>query len=206
MAEAVEVAPWVADDDSRAQAEDRLGFLAGRTVNAVRYIEIESNEPGWSARGFDSVDYGIELDLDDGSTWSITWEQGGRNEGIGVRNEPLVPARLLPDAKTSVWDVTSRWTGAVGRLISGHNASWQRTEFGPAHLAATGEQVSGASVSDLCLVALALVLDRAQVVIALGGAEPDGSFTAWARDNLGVFFSLDAARAVGVPTPGDADW
>jgi hypothetical protein len=204
--EAVKIGPWVVNDDERSRAEARLGSFVGRSIAAVRYTEIQSGQPAWSANGFDSVDYGIEFDLDDGSTWSVIWEQRGHNEGLGIRSEALAPARLLPDAETSVWNVTSRWIEAVGPTIKAVNGSWQRTEFGPGRVVSTGEQVAAAGASDLCLEAVAFDFEQGPALITLGGAEPDGSFTRWARDNISIFFSLAAARSVGVPTPGETGW
>jgi hypothetical protein len=201
----VEIPAWVADDAQRAEADDALRGMVGSRVVGVRYVEIDYGEPLWAASGFDSLDYGVEFDFDDGATWSLIWQQGGHNEGIGVRKEPLVPSQLLPDARTTSWDVTKRWADA-GRQVQRLETRWQRASYGASHLSATGEQVAPAGRTDLCLVTLVVRLERSPILITLGGAEPDGTFTPWNRDNIAVFFSFDVARAVGICTPDDPDW
>jgi hypothetical protein len=57
--------------------EARLKRLVGRSLRGVAYREIayDNAEPGWRAESasFDSLDFGLELHVDDGSIISFTW-------------------------------------------------------------------------------------------------------------------------------------
>ena len=79
--------------------------LTGRAITAVRYADLdrEHEVPYWHEGDRDVVGHGLELDLDDGSTWSVIWEQQGDSAGLGIRAEPLMPDHLrLPGSGTSL--------------------------------------------------------------------------------------------------------
>src|SRR6266545_4698022 len=66
----------------------------------LRHI-VEAGEwrnPTWRYPGFDSVDFGLELETESGSVFSVTWAPPGMYEGIGLREQPnaLVHARRVP--------------------------------------------------------------------------------------------------------------
>lgn len=48
----------------------------------------------------------MELDLDDGATWSFIWLQAGHNEGLLAFQGTRVPTQLREDAGR-VWDDTT---------------------------------------------------------------------------------------------------
>src|SRR5687767_10597255 len=104
---------WVSDEAERAHREQALRqHLTGRSIERVRYVEIRYEaplEPMWRGASFDSLDYGLELDLDNATTWSIIWKQSGSNEALLVCPGPLTPSQILAGADTAVWDVTPRW-------------------------------------------------------------------------------------------------
>lgn len=76
--------PWVPDRAATQAEMDRVAALVGRTVVAVRYLELEYElpEPLWAGPEFDALDFGLELDLEDSATWSFAWLQAGPNEGV----------------------------------------------------------------------------------------------------------------------------
>src|SRR5437764_5121073 len=105
---------WARDDAERIAIEQILGGLTGRRLNAVRYVERlgypPPHEPYWSGPLFDWIDDAIELDLDDGVTWRIEWEDGV-GDNAGVRAHPA-DALLGADEQTAVWEVTDHWRAA----------------------------------------------------------------------------------------------
>jgi hypothetical protein len=202
-----EVPPWVADDKARDAAALALREIRG-SVRGVRYFGLKQFEqpadPNWAGDGFDSLDFGFEIDLD-ATTWSLIWEQRGRNEGLLLSPRPLALA-LAPDADPTVWDVTDRWRANGAGAIESMLPSWGRSSYGPGRNIVTREIVSAATVSDLCLWSLVVRFSSsARFVITLGAADLDGGFAPTA-DNVAVFFSLQAAAAKGVPLPHESGW
>jgi hypothetical protein len=199
---------WVRDDSARRLRDLELqAQFIERRIMRVRYVEIQYDgppQPMWGASNFDSLDYGLELDLDDSTTRSIIWMQKGRNEAILAAEGPLVPTQLLPDAAIAVWDVTDRWDELGPRSISSISAVWSRHVFGPA-INSAGQQVAPGGQSDLCLLTVILrALDGREAVITLGGRDTDGTYR-YIADNVSVFFSVEEARKARVYLAGDSD-
>jgi hypothetical protein len=97
--------------------------LTGRAINAVRYADLdyEHDMPYWHEGDRDVVGHGLELDLDDGSTWSVIWEEGGSSAGLGIRAEPLMPDHLR---LARIWNVTRHWRRRGPRTISQIETFW----------------------------------------------------------------------------------
>jgi hypothetical protein len=195
---------WVSSDAERHRQEEELRQqLVGHRIERVRYMELRYEghpEPMWRGARFDSLDYGLELDLDDGTTWGLIWKQQGHNEALLVYPAPLVPTQLRAQADTAVWDVTDHWGTAGPLAISTVTPTWMRHRFGPA-VNQAGEQVASAGESDLCLVTLILTSDGGrEAVITLGQREADGSY-GHSHENVAVFFSVDEARHAHVLLP-----
>jgi hypothetical protein len=201
------VTAWVGDEAARRRRDLELqNQLVGHRIKGVRYIELRyEGHPGpmWGGASFDSLDYGLELDLDNGTTWSVIWMQHGPNEALLVDEGPLAPIHLRADAATAVWDVTERWDALGPGSISRITSVWTRHGFGPAY-DSSGQQVAPAGKSDMCLLTLLLRgPDGRETAITLG-EDIDGGY-AYTADNVSVFFSIDEARQARVLLPGDAD-
>lgn len=203
-----ELTAWVDDDASRRRRDLELQrHLVGHRINQVRYVELryEGHQgPMWSGANFDSLDYGLELDLDNDTTWSVIWMQRGPNEGLLVDEGPLAPTHLRADAATGVWDVSERWDALGPRAISSITTVWTRHSFGPT-LNSSGQQVAPASKSDICLLTLVLRADDGrETAITLGQRDRDGGYS-YTADNVSVFFSIGEARKARVLLPGDPE-
>lgn len=200
------VKAWARNESERLEMEARIGQLVGRSIRRVRYFERSSEgspEPTWSAPDFDSIDYGIELDFDDGATWSVIWKQSGINEALLFYRGSLVGTELRDDAVPRVWDVTDRWATDGPSTISGFELAWMRSSMGPGRNW-QGEIVSGPVDSDLCLQTVVLRGDAGRVaVVTLGQADYPSLIFMPAVDNVAVFFSLEKARKAGAFLPGD---
>ena len=198
---------WADGEAQREGIERRLNQLVGRRVEAVRYVEIRYEgelEPMWQGPGFDSLDFGLELDLDDGATWSVVWKQAGDNEALLVYPGTLVPTELSAEADYATWDATSRWQARGPSRLDVITPLWTRHEFGPA-VELTGRRVADGRESDLCLIACVLEsVDGREAILTLGERGPDGKFRHTAT-NIAVFFDRALARRAGVLLPGDPD-
>jgi len=199
---------WASNEPEcdRWDEELRRG-LVGRRIARARYVELHyEGHPGpmWRGASFDSLDYGLELDLDDGTTWAFIWKQQGHNEALLVYPGQLVPSQLRADARTTVFDVTDHWHAAGPPAVSEVTPVWMRHRFGPAFNRA-GEQVANSGESDICLLTLVLTSEGGrEAVITLGQREADGSY-GYTADNIVVFFSVIQARTARVLLPGDPD-
>jgi hypothetical protein len=182
---------WVRNQAERAVHERYLRRLVGRAVVRVRYVEIQYEgltEPAWLGGVFDSLDFGLEMDVDGGATWSVIWKQGGRNEGLLVYQGSLVGSEIMEGSSIAIWDATDRWRELGPHVIASVIPVWTRPFE---------------EESDLCLGALVLASeDQKKAVLTLGDRGRDLSYKP-SHDNVAVFFSLDDARSAGVVFPGD---
>jgi hypothetical protein len=204
-----EAKAWVRDEAERHRWDQALQKrLVSHRIERVRYVELSATADSESLSNppttFDSLDYGLEIYLDDGATWSIIWKQQGHNEGLLVYEGTLVPSEIAADAGTVAVDVTKRWETIGPLSISGVETVWTRHGIGPT-INSGGGQVTDVSESDICLQTLVMVAPNGrEAVITLGQRRPDGGYT-YVGDNLAVFFSRDEARAARVLLPGDQE-
>jgi hypothetical protein len=197
-------AGWASDDQEREGIEQRLRDLVGRTIEAVRYVEVplDDPEPMWAAGKFDSLDFGLELDLDGAVTWSAIWKQQGPNLALLVYPAPLVPNELSLGAWTSTWDVTDRWHDRGVRTIAAITPVWTRFEFSPAFDRA-GRMVLDGGHSDLCMQTLIVTASSgSEAIITLGMDVGGGEFRI--ADGIAVFFDRSEAQEAGVLMVSDA--
>ena len=89
---------WVRDDSARRLRDLELqAQFIERRIMRVRYVEIQYDgppQPMWGASNFDSLDYGLELDLDDTAPQEAGNGQTrplGRH-GAGGHSGPLGPS------------------------------------------------------------------------------------------------------------------
>lgn len=97
----------------------RLG--SGGEVSGPRIIQKgeEWRDPWWERPGFDTLDWGLELETDDGLIYSITWDPPGVREGIGISRASLIGTALTGATSAAIWDVTqlSRWKAVVSQVV-----------------------------------------------------------------------------------------
>src|SRR4051794_21330068 len=95
-----QVEAWAANEAERTEIEARIARLHGERVRAVRYLEIayDDGQPHWSSDSFDSLDYGLEIDLDRGATWSVIWRQYDINEALLVYEGGLIGVEVIESA------------------------------------------------------------------------------------------------------------
>jgi hypothetical protein len=200
---------WAWDESERLAIERRLARLVGRRIERVRYVEIGAvegpSEPMWRASNFDSVDYGLELDLHDGTTWAFVWKMFDINMALLIYPGRLVPTEISSEANIAIWDVGDHWRVQGPDDIATVTTVWTRHAVGPGYLLATGEQVSEAREGAACLMTIILASrNRREAILTLGERQVDGTYRDQ-PDNVAVFFSSAEARAAGVLMPGDAD-
>ncbi len=132
---------WVRSQGEQEERVRHASMLVGLRLAAVRYFDIdyfrdeiaanqagpreitddaEWRDPIWRCSGFDSVDYGIELEMLGGRVFSLTWDPPGMCEGIGMREVPLRGTGVRVDADVAVWDVSQRseWRRFIGAEVT----------------------------------------------------------------------------------------
>jgi hypothetical protein len=188
---------WAATDAERDEHIGRAQIFTGSRIVAVRYFDIdyrreaiapgtlgprqitaaaEWEDPGWRFADFDSIDYGLEIDTEDGRTLSITWDPLGDYEGISIEAEPLVGTAIREDGDVAIWDVTA-------------SRGWA------AHAEATVERIDlryqpWDEQGAWWCPRITLHLSSGQVEIVLGEGQPDGTIGPSA-DNLAILFSSE---------------
>lgn len=181
------MAPWAADEEERSQLEEEAGEVVGRRLRTVRYLPM-SGESAESNDDYDVADMGLELEMDDGSTWSATWELSGREEGLRFWAGRLLSS-YRPDSDLAFEDVSGwpRWTPLIGQSITGCELLWDR------YLSDSAEE---RWESDWAYWTVALQFeDGAHVYIARGDAT-DAERRQWHPDvaSVSVFFDDAVAR------------
>jgi hypothetical protein len=129
--------------------------------------------PAWEDDDFDSVDFGVEVQLDDGETWSVGWEA---------------------DWGVERWEVSDRWQrhGAIRRRLEALDTVWFRASAGGMAIGV------GRRESVLCIGTIVMrVAGGAEVVLTAGERDASGGFVKHPT-NVAVFYSLAAARAARV--------
>jgi hypothetical protein len=200
---------WVASLADRQAVLDALcEALIGRVVVGARYVELAYEEPAWDCGPFHSIDYGVELDTDDGLTICFIWQQKGWNETL-LTYTGTIRDELVPDADISTWDVGEIWRAAMPGPVRSVETIWMKHSWGPAFGGPKFEtRFDDGHESDYCLITVLLSNDAgAHVVVTLGGEAygPTPRTFNYVADNVAVFFSVAEARRAGVPLRGDPD-
>jgi hypothetical protein len=182
--------------------------LVGRAIVGARYVELVYGEPGWDCGSFHSIDYGVELDTDDGLTTCVVWQQQSWNETL-LTYSGAVRDELRPEAEVSTWDVSQLWHRALPGPIRHVETIWTRHRWGPSFGGPKFEtRLDDGHESDYCLITVVLSNDAEdQVVVTLGGdasGPQPGTFT-YLADNVAVFFSVAEARRARALLRGDPD-
>lgn len=119
---------------TKTEYEHEIQQLVDCRIRDVRYHEILYSDengitldvPQWNKdEAFDSLDFGLDLILDDGSCWHITWGSEFIQYGLSVLREPH---RYVGTIR--VWPVAdeSRWRPLLGKRIISATVDWNWVE------------------------------------------------------------------------------
>jgi hypothetical protein len=119
------------------------GTRSRRAGEGPRHI-VDAGEwrnPTWRYPGFDSVDFGVELETEPGSVFSVTWDPLGMYEGIGLREQPLLGTGC---GRMPRWQCGTSPAAAAGPTCGAPRSSTcgRTTSRGTNTRAATGVPVS----------------------------------------------------------------
>lgn len=79
--------------------------IIGSRIAEVRYSELNDPEGQWEFDGFDTVDCGIHIRMDNDTWWNFRWTDDEVFELDEGMNQPM----QLGIGAVKTWDVTDRW-------------------------------------------------------------------------------------------------
>lgn len=118
----------------RTKAEyenDVNSILVGRRLAGVRYFEIRyhTDKPNYQDDSFQGhhLDYGCDLEMEDGSTVGIVWDGEFFQYGIGILRSSL--SSQLTDFMS--WDVTANqyWAPLIGKAVNEVKVYWSWARY-----------------------------------------------------------------------------
>jgi hypothetical protein len=141
---------WLQSEGDVQILRDDLSASVGDRLVAVRYLTIDyarwevapdfrgprilRTSTDWHDEHIahllgDTLDYGVELDLESGRTLAITWESPGYHESLEVFGGKVIDSFLDPEPDIAVCEVgtTSRWRPLLGEVmtaIEAHYIPW----------------------------------------------------------------------------------
>jgi hypothetical protein len=177
---------WVHSTAEQSEEERRVSALVGERIVGGRYFDIgyPGRPPAYEG-SFHVLDFGLELDLANDSTWSFVWQQAGNNEALLAYQGTLVGDQLIPEGEFAIWSIEEipEWQPILGEPIEHVGSVWGR--WG----------------DDLCPVTWTIETGAgAFLCFTLGTRERDGSFRP-SHDDVAVFFSHEEALRQAVPLP-----
>ncbi len=140
---------WAASvEDAEAYRVEARGLI-GRHVERIRYFDIDYRteefrrhevgprtivreaewvEPSWRHQVCDSIDYAVELETRDGARFTVSWENLGKMEGLGLRELPAIGNAFRDDADVAEWDVsdTTQWRAARDSAVTSVEMHYER--------------------------------------------------------------------------------
>ncbi|GGO42022.1 hypothetical protein [Deinococcus humi] len=97
--------------------ESTMQALRGKRLKAVRYYELEGQMDTWCTwPGFDTLRHGLDLLLESGQAYLVTWGQTFFQYDLDVR-----PGALVDELRAATFTNVShesRWTPLVGQVIT----------------------------------------------------------------------------------------
>lgn len=110
---------------TKQQFEDKFDVITSKTLIGVKYYEIDysNKKPLWNwNKDFDSLDYGLDLEFNDGTTCGIIWDSEFVQYGISIIPNSL---RNILNGFI-VWDVSSEknWETLIGQKIKAYKIFW----------------------------------------------------------------------------------
>ncbi len=111
---------------TREEFESKCSALIGERVVRVNYYELEYEglEELWSEhQDFDSLDHGLDLVMESGSSFGITW--GGEFFQYGISLHPLpLDGHVVKGARIQNVTASSRWLSYIGKPILTVDLQW----------------------------------------------------------------------------------
>jgi hypothetical protein len=138
------VKTWTEVESRQSEARE----LIGARITGVRYVNLDFNHmdrdgseparrvegpsewarPTWLFSTCHSVDWGVELDVQDAGSISVTWQDPGWHEGLVLYRGVLAERAVRADSIRAEWDVTSwgPWQQALSSPVTDVELRYER--------------------------------------------------------------------------------
>lgn len=121
-------------DSAQAQIRERVRSMVGPRIAGVVYFELgvySDPGPAWDRDpDFDELDFGLELRLDDGDAYWISWGNAIYAYALSIEVDSTEDRRHMRQ-----WDVSSnsRWQPLIGRAVTRAQIywDWEQMDSGP---------------------------------------------------------------------------
>ncbi len=131
---------WAESNEQRESFRSEANGLVGQAITSVAYYLLdygaddyrkgavgprrissatELADPYWQHPSCDTVDFAVQFTTATGRVFTVSWENPGRIEGIGLREVAAVGQALSESANAAAWDVTNEatWSDLIGEVI-----------------------------------------------------------------------------------------
>lgn len=169
-----------------AKYESLLSQLIGKRIKKVSYFEIDYGEPTFELSDHHSLDYGLQLETDNGENYYMIWDSQYFQYDLKFKKGTL-NQELNPDSKISCHDVSQSqyWSDRVGQKLNNIKSYWSYVM--------TGEKPDKKYYPQ----DIELSFDNGlNVIVSAIEIRPDGQINGMA-DHISVFFDSEAAIKYG---------
>jgi hypothetical protein len=170
-----------------AKYETLPSELIGRTIKKVSYFEIDYGEPMFELSDHHSLDYGLQLETDNGETYYMIWDSQYFQYDLKFKKGTL-NQELNTDSKINCHDVSlsKYWSDRIGQKLNNIKSYWSYV------------MTDGKSDKKYYPQDIELIFDNGlNVIVSAIEVRPDGQVSGMA-DHISVFFDSETAKKYGV--------
>jgi hypothetical protein len=160
--------------------------LIGKALKKVSYFEIDYGEPAFELSDHHSLDFGLQLETEEGDTYYLIWDSQFSPYDLKFKKGEL-RSELDPQSKIACHQVShsSYWKERIGHKIKSIKSYWS-------YVKSSGSPDNRHYPQDL-----ELSFDNGlNVIISAIEITPDGQFHGMA-DHISVFFDSETAMKYG---------
>lgn len=169
-----------------AEYESLPSQMIGKTIKKVSYFEIDYGEPTFELDDHHSLDYGLQLETDNGETYYMIWDSQYFQHDLKFKKGTL-RQELSPDSKISCHDVSKSkyWSDRIGQKLNSIKSYWS-------YVMSDGKPDKKYYPQDIELS----FNNGLNVIISAIEVKPDGQVCGMA-DHISVFFDSETAIMYG---------
>ena len=173
-------------DTEIANYESLTSHLIGKAIKKVSYFEIDYGEPTFEQSDHHSLDYGLQLETDNGEAYYMIWDSQYFQYDLKFKRGTL-RQELNPDAKISCHDVSESnyWSDRVGQKLKSIRSYWS-------YVMTDGKPNKKYYPQDIELT----FENGLSVVVSAIEIRQDGQVSGMA-DHISVFFDSETAKKYG---------
>ncbi len=160
--------------------------LIGKAIKEVNYFEIDYGEPTFELLDHHSLDYGLQLETDDGETYYMIWDSQYFQYDLKFK-KGKIKKELNPESKIKCHNVSKSdyWANRIGQKIQDVKSYWNYvTTYGKLKKTYFPQDIEINFENGL------------DVIVSATEIRPDGQASGMA-DHISVFFDSKTAVKYG---------